>query len=326
MLFPSTFTQLVRVYNHKAADALLVKHEAAASQRDRCVTALAAARSQLQAAEGKGEAAGKHGARAATRLAHAEAELAKWQERTVQLEGQILEAQQAALSRPLGTAFIALFRCGAPAGWGTLWSGGQGPRPWCRQAAHCLLPPPTAAPRLLRRRTQTAAAMMSYLREGGAVMAAGNFQVRPCPGPDNINWSALWCTWQQVRVAGRLAAPTGPAPCCVSWPRVGPPPTLASEADRPAPTPGPPLPLQRAWRSVAVMLPIAVVMLFPIGVLTGVLSNLNVAVCGGTAGARRPAAVQAPSTTIAHAGLRFAGCPVLTLAPAGLLPAETNRL
>ena len=41
---------------------------------------------------------------------------------------------------------------------------------------------------------------------------------------------------------------------------------------------------QRALRGVLVVPPLAAVMLCPIGVLTGVLSNLNVALCGGTPG------------------------------------------
>ena len=112
MVFPGAFAQLVRVYNHKAVDLVLIKHEAAASQRDRCANAAAAARSQLDAAKDEGAGSSRRSARAVARLARAEAELAKWQERTEQLEGQFQEAQQEALSQPLGTAFIALFRWG----------------------------------------------------------------------------------------------------------------------------------------------------------------------------------------------------------------------
>ena len=81
-IFPDSFTQLVRVYNHKAVDKLLSQHEAAASHRDRCVTALAAARGKADAAQGKGGAA-----KAAARLERAEAELAKAEERVGELEG-----------------------------------------------------------------------------------------------------------------------------------------------------------------------------------------------------------------------------------------------
>lgn len=33
----------------------------------------------------------------------------------------------------------------------------------------------------------------------GAVLPSGTFAVMPCPGPDDINWPTLWCTWQMVR-------------------------------------------------------------------------------------------------------------------------------
>lgn len=42
--------------------------------------------------------------------------------------------------------------------------------------------------------------------------------------------------------------------------------------------------LQRYLRAVLVILPLSAVMLFPIGALTGALSNLNEALCGGTPG------------------------------------------
>jgi hypothetical protein len=44
--------------------------------------------------------------------------------------------------------------------------------------------------------------------------------------------------------------------------------------------------LQRIVRAVAVLPFLTLMMIFPIGVLTGALSNLNTAVCGGTPGAR----------------------------------------
>lgn len=44
-------------------------------------------------------------------------------------------------------------------------------------------------------------------------------------------------------------------------------------------------PWQQVWlRAVLVVLPLTIVMLFPIGALTGALSNLDMAVCGGTPG------------------------------------------
>ncbi len=128
-LFPASFIGLVRVCNHKAADCLLVKHEAAASQRDRCEDAVAAARQQAKVlwagpaeagagAKGAGDApsggsstSSKQAANASAKLSKAEEQLAKWQQRTAELEAQLLAAQQAALAQPLGTAFIALFRC-----------------------------------------------------------------------------------------------------------------------------------------------------------------------------------------------------------------------
>lgn len=125
-LFPTSFAGLVRICNHKAADGLLVKHEAAASQRDRCKGAVAAARQRVKAlgaapaqgsagAEGVFGSSSKQAAKANAKLAKAEAELAKWQQRTTDLEAQLLAAQQAALARPLGTAYIALFRCACAA-------------------------------------------------------------------------------------------------------------------------------------------------------------------------------------------------------------------
>lgn len=119
-LFPASFTQLVRVYNHQAVDKLLLQHDAASTQRDRTTNAVAALRLQLKDAEaaGGGDGAGpakrRGGAgKAAARLARAEAQLAKEQEQVLQLEAEIEEARSKALSEPLGTAFFALFRWGA---------------------------------------------------------------------------------------------------------------------------------------------------------------------------------------------------------------------
>ncbi|PRW05771.1 ERD4-related membrane [Chlorella sorokiniana] len=210
-LFPASFSGLVRVCNHKAADLLLVKHEAASSQRDRCEVAVAAARQQAKAlgalpaeggpdAKGNGPPAGnscpssKQAAKASARLVKAEAELDKWQQRTEELEARLLEAQQVAVAQPLGTAFIALFR------------------------------------------TQDVPAMLALPGSvATAVLRSGSYSVAPCPGPDDINWPTLWCTWQM-----------------------------------------------RYLRSLLVILPLSAVMLFPIGALTGALSNLNEALCGGT--------------------------------------------
>ena len=33
---------------------------------------------------------------------------------------------------------------------------------------------------------------------GPSVLPSGNFRVRACPGPDNINWPALWTSWGQA--------------------------------------------------------------------------------------------------------------------------------
>ena len=77
------------------------------------------------------------------------------------------------------------------------------------------------------------------------MLPSGNFWVRECPGPADVNWPALWTTWQA------------------------------------------------RWRRAALLiLPLAGVMLFPIGVITGALSNLTTAVCGGTPGARAASACE----------------------------------
>lgn len=135
-LFPSSFASLVRVHNHEAADCLLVKYDAGAARRDRWAAAAAAARLRLKAlggmadgaeqqeggAGGKGSAGDKIGGskaggrsgwrrrQAAKRLARAEAEEDKWRQRAADLEAMVEAARQEALTQPLGTAFIALFR------------------------------------------------------------------------------------------------------------------------------------------------------------------------------------------------------------------------
>ena len=42
-------------------------------------------------------------------------------------------------------------------------------------------------------------AMLTGPGGGTAVLRSGSFSVTPCPGPDDINWPTLWCTWQMVR-------------------------------------------------------------------------------------------------------------------------------
>lgn len=115
MLFPGSYQQLVRVYNHLEVDQLLVSHDAAAAARDRCATSAAAARALLKAGEGNDGGTTPSGWRlrlAAKQLGWAEAGEAKWGERAALLEAQVAEARAAALAHPLGTAFIALFRSG----------------------------------------------------------------------------------------------------------------------------------------------------------------------------------------------------------------------
>ncbi|PRW44348.1 pyruvate decarboxylase 4 [Chlorella sorokiniana] len=220
-LFPASFTSLVCVHNHMAADCLLVKYDAAAAKRDRWTSAAAAARLRLKALgesgfEGEeqkgsegfaGEVNGKAGItgqasgstgltgwkcrNAAKRLARAEAEEAKWRQSAADLAEQVETARQAALAKPLGTAFIALFK------------------------------------------DQASAAIAAS--DGLTLVPGVNLTARPAPGPDNINWAALWSTWGQ-RILRGLAV----IPFLVFW------------------------------------------MVFPIGVLTGALTNLNTAVCSGT--------------------------------------------
>jgi hypothetical protein len=74
------------------------------------VTDVAEARRKAAAAETNGKAKAAKGAGA--KLAKAEAELAKWEAKTTELEAEIEAARSAAFEQPLGTAFIALFRCG----------------------------------------------------------------------------------------------------------------------------------------------------------------------------------------------------------------------
>jgi hypothetical protein len=112
-LFPGSFEQLVRVYNHKAVDKLLGLHEGAATHRDHAAAALADA--QQRAKAGAASAGGSFWERrAASKRAGAEPELAAAQDKVAELEAQIEAARAAALSQPLGTAFIALFKWARP--------------------------------------------------------------------------------------------------------------------------------------------------------------------------------------------------------------------
>ncbi len=95
------------MYNHKAVDKLLSVHEAATTHRDSCLTAVAAARSRVEASKGQ-----RGADTAASKLEKAEAELVQLEAKVAELEGQVEVARQAALEQPLGTAFIALFRWG----------------------------------------------------------------------------------------------------------------------------------------------------------------------------------------------------------------------
>lgn len=168
-LFPDSFSTLVRVCDHKAADLLLAKHEAAASERDRCATAVAAARRQMkelgvspgqEAAAGASSGAGggvRQAARAAARLETAEARLSKWTARAAEREGQVVEAQQAAMARPLGTAYIALFRLPSVFGVGGLLGCNRSPVglpscPTSLRTATATGPPCPAAPSIAGRR------------------------------------------------------------------------------------------------------------------------------------------------------------------------------
>lgn len=217
-LFPHSFSTLVRVCNHKTADLLLAKHEAAASERDRCATAVAAARRQVKelgaspgqdgsagAASGAG-GGGRQAAKAAARLETAEARLSKWTARAAELEGQVLEAQHAALARPLGTAYIALFRCSSGLGVGgyNVAIGAQSAAKAAQTATHSQCHWAALPCHAFNRRTQDVPAMLALPGAGaGAVLPSGTFAVMPCPGPDDINWPTLWCTWQWVSRLGR---------------------------------------------------------------------------------------------------------------------------
>ena len=127
-LFPGDFDQLVRVYNHKNVDLLLSKHDATASHRDVLVTragkarrALEAARETEAAAAASFKATGKDGngsvmgggpqvLKAIAKLEALQAEIAIMDLKVEELEEEIEKAQEEALSKPLGTAFFALFK------------------------------------------------------------------------------------------------------------------------------------------------------------------------------------------------------------------------
>ena len=133
-LFPGEFDQLVRVYNHKKVDQLLEKHDDTHTKRDSCVAALgracrarhaahlaeASAAAASAPAKGKGgdldpEAAVGRGLTKRVRNAELRVEALKleldgWEQQILDLEVQIKTEQEEALSKPLGTAFIALFK------------------------------------------------------------------------------------------------------------------------------------------------------------------------------------------------------------------------
>ena len=127
-LFPGEFDQLVRVYNHKNVDLLLGKHDATASHRDVLVTragkacrALEAAREKEAASAASVKAKGKDGngavmgggpkvQKAVAKLEALQAEIAVMDLKVEELEEEIVKAQEEALSKPLGTAFFALFK------------------------------------------------------------------------------------------------------------------------------------------------------------------------------------------------------------------------
>ena len=123
----------MRVYNHKKVDQLLEKHDAMHTHRDSCVAALGRARRARHAAHlaeasavassAKGKGGGDEdpevaiGRGISKRVRNAELkvealklELDSWELKIVDLEEQIKTEQEEALSKPLGTAFIALFK------------------------------------------------------------------------------------------------------------------------------------------------------------------------------------------------------------------------
>lgn len=195
-LFPTSFTRLVRVHNHAAADSLLAQHDVAVARRERAAAAAAAAaRAQLKASgtDGaekpvKGSGATWRQRRVAARLAKAEADEARWQARAAELEGQVAQARAAALERPLGTAFFALFRCG----WAL-----HGP--------------------------------CSGGRASGVVRVTGPSSTRPAAFFLNLT---PWRFGATLLPAGTRPRPPSPATCRPAWPRA----STCTRALRPAPT------------------------------------------------------------------------------------------
>lgn len=105
----------------RTTDKLLVQHDRAVARQERASAAASKARLFLKAAGGAGDkpaATGWRQRRAAAQLERSEADVVKWQEQAVALEGQVAVARQTALERPLGTAFFALFKCVSDDMWG----------------------------------------------------------------------------------------------------------------------------------------------------------------------------------------------------------------
>jgi hypothetical protein len=50
--------------------------------------------------------------------------------------------------------------------------------------------------RVAPRRDQTTAALAAHVQ--ASLASTVNFRVQPCPGPDDVNWSALWASWKEV--------------------------------------------------------------------------------------------------------------------------------
>ena len=96
-------------------------------------------------------------------------------------------------------------------GWKSKW-GGEGHRSKLYSPCRLFLEPDPLALRCHAAacRDQTAAAIAGNLQ---ASLASGvNLHARPAPGPDDVNWAALWSTWGQV--GAWAVALTGGSPGC----------------------------------------------------------------------------------------------------------------